>query len=355
MIIFNRVNFCYLEGSSNKIFEDLSFEIKEHSFCAILGRSGAGKSTILNLIVGIETIHGNSRNSGEIILRDKIADSNKIVIPSEKRNISMIFQTPSLFPHKNVKENILFGMEKVKLNRKDKEEKIEDFLKKVKMSEYINSFPHQLSVGQQQRIAFVRAILSGSDILLLDEPFSGLDFESKFLLYNLLLEIKRFSKKTIILVTHDFEEAAFFSNQFLIINNNNVCEYNSIEDIYSNPCSRYTASLFPFTNILKARVLGKDNVQTIFGITKRNETYCKNLFKDNNLNYSIRPEHIVIANEGLKAFIEEIKFFGSYYILVLSMKSNDQFIFMKIDLADKIKLREEIYIKLKGDIVVFSD
>ena len=357
MISFKNITFKYRENNNVKLFEDLSFEIKENNFCAILGRSGAGKSSILYLISGIETIKDTHSNTGEIMLRKQIVDSQKTFVPSENRNLAMIFQTPSLFPHKNVTENILFAMQKLNLKKSEKKAKIADFLNKIKMPEYAEAFPNQLSVGQQQRIAFARAILSGADIILLDEPFSGLDFESKFLLYNLLLEIKRESQRTIILVTHDFEEAAFFGNQFLIINNNKICEYNSIEEIYLNPCSRYTASLFQFTNILEGKLLENGKIRTIFGDVNRKNVRCVGEIPDNsgNINYCIRPEHLIMSrsNLGVLMKIEEIKFFGSYYILLLSTNINKQIIFIKFDRLTEVSQGDEIWIEMEGEVTTF--
>lgn len=347
MINFNNITFCYTKN--NPLFENLTFEIKKNNFCAILGRSGAGKSSILNLISGIESLNQNIGSKGTIQLRNEIVNNEKKFIEPEKRNIAMVFQTPSLFSHKNILDNIMFGMHKLSKQKKnEKIIKIQKILEQIKMDEYINHYPHQLSVGQQQRIAFARAIISDSDIILLDEPFSGLDFESKFLLYNLLLEIKHSSEKTIILVTHDFEEAAFFANQFLIINEKQICHYNSIEEIYSNPCSKYIASLFQFSNILDCKIKSENEIETIFGTLKTNNPRHKIINKNNTRNYVIRPENILISENGIKAQIKEIKFFGSYYILILKLENVSQLLFMRLDqLKNDIKINSELNIALK--------
>jgi iron(III) transport system ATP-binding protein len=357
MISFKNITFCYTKNIS--LFKNLTFEIKKNNFCAILGRSGAGKSSILNLISGIELLNKNFGSTGEIHLRDTIVNNEKIIVSPEKRNIAMIFQTPSLFPHKNILDNIMFGMSKLPKSKKiDKQSKIHKILKQIKMEEYLNHYPHQLSVGQQQRIAFARAIISDSDIILLDEPFSGLDFESKFLLYNLLLEIKHTSEKTIVLVTHDFEEAAFFANQFLIINQKQICHYNSIEEIYFQPCSQYIASLFQFSNILSGIQKPENTIETIFGNFKINHKTQYNIaIKNNSINYVVRPENIVIDERGQSALIKEIKFFGSYYILMLKLEKLDQLLFMKVEkLNDEIQINKKIKIKLnlaENELIIF--
>jgi ABC-type Fe3+/spermidine/putrescine transport system ATPase subunit len=246
-------------------------------------------------------------------------------------------------------------MQKLTLKKDEKKAKILEFLEKIKMLQYVGSFPNQLSVGQQQRIAFARALLSGADIILLDEPFSGLDFESKFLLYNLLLEVKHQSQKTIVLVTHDFDEAAFFANQFLIINGNKVCEYNSIEDIYFRPCSKYTASLFQFSNLLEAEELGDCKIQTLFGVMRKKCVSCIGDHSGTIVNYCVRPEHLAISDSqhGISARIEQIKFFGSYYILLLRVGSLKQLIFMKLDKLVGLQQFDEIFVRVDGEITMF--
>lgn len=337
MIKFQSVTFGYNENQI--LFKNLTFEIKKNNFCAILGRSGSGKSTILYLISGIEQLNGKKFNYGSILSHDGIVfDDKKNFLHTEQRNIAMIFQTPSLFPHKTVLENIYFAM------KKKNKDLVLEILQKIQMDQYIDSYPNQLSIGQQQRIAFARAIISDANILLLDEPFSGLDFESKFLLYNLLLEIKLKSEKTIILVTHDFDEAAFFSNQFLIINEQKICHYNSIEDIYNTPCSRYIASLFQFTNIFVGEITEQNNLKTIFGNLKLEEKH----HELNELDYAIRPNDMGFSYEkqnfSCEAIVKEIKFFGPHHIVVCITKSTKQIVFLQITNVEHIKINQELFI-----------
>lgn len=333
IVTFNDVSFGF---NGNLLFCSANFIIQKNNFCVILGRSGAGKSTILYLIAGIENLYKNKKgiNTGMISINQSLVDTQKIFINPENRGIAFVFQTPSLFPHKNIYENIAFAMKnKTKIQ---KETEIKDILKKIKMDHYINYFPHQLSVGQQQRIAFARALASDAEIILLDEPFSGLDFESKFLLYNLLLEIKISAHKTIILVTHDFEEAAFFGNDFLILDNKQIYKYNSIEELYKQPLTRYIASLFQFTNILN-----DENNMDKYSVIRPEDVQIKKI-KDEDQDY-----------DGL---IKEIKFFGAYYIIVIYIKAEDKLIFSKLDKILDFKIEEKILIKIeKTKILVVGE
>ena len=344
MIKFQNVTFGY--NAENILFENLNFEIQKNNFCAILGRSGSGKSTILYLISGIEQLNDKFKkwNFGDISSHDdKALDNKKNFIESERRNISMVFQTPSLFPHKTVLQNISFVM------KKKNKQVIIDILQKIQMEKYIDSYPNQLSIGQQQRIAFARAILSDSSIILLDEPFSGLDFESKFLLYNLLLEIKLKQEKTIILVTHDFDEAAFFSNQFLIVNEKQICHYNSIQEIYDFPRSRYIASLFQFTNILIGIFEQESNhLQTIFGEINLANKIHHEMGYDFNINYAVRPNDLYFSNErcdfSCEILIKEIKFFGFYHIVICLSEKYSQIIFIQTNDIENLSINQKIFI-----------
>ena len=344
MIKFQNVTFGY--NAENILFENLNFEIQKNNFCAILGRSGSGKSTILYLISGIEQLNDKCKkwNFGDLSSHDnQIFDNKKNFIESEKRNISMVFQTPSLFPHKTVLQNIAFAM------KKHNKPIITDILQKIQMEKYIDSYPNQLSIGQQQRIAFARSILSDSSIILLDEPFSGLDFESKFLLYNLLLEIKLKQEKTIVLVTHDFDEAAFFSNQFLIVNEKQICHYNSIQEIYDFPRSRYIASLFQFTNILIGRFNSKSNtLKTIFGEVNLTNKIHHEIDDDCNINYAVRPNDLHFLNErcdfACAVLIKEIKFFGSYHVVICLYEKDSQIIFVQVKDIENLLINQRICI-----------
>lgn len=323
------------------ILDQQSFSIRKNTFSVILGQSGAGKSSILNLIAGIEKFGNyahNKLNQGKIMLRQVCVDcsDSKDCVCCEHRKVAFVFQTPSLFAHKNVWQNLYFAMPKKNkiFNKITKEEKqqIIDLLTKIKMEKYIDFFPHQLSVGQQQRIAFARAIISQADIILLDEPFSGLDFESKFLLFDLLLEIKLNSAKTIILVTHDFEEAVFFGQEFFVLDKGKIFHYTNVNQLYSQPQTPYIASFFQFSNVL---------------ITSTN-------YNNNELEkfIVIRPEDIMPSSHSNHpaALIKEIKFFGSFYILVLKIKNIDIFnSYIKKEHQIEFSLDKEIFLFMKID------
>lgn len=203
------MNHLLLEGISknfanNKVIENLSFAIEKDEFVSIIGPSGSGKSTIFHLIGGLL-----SPDKGKITLEEEL-------INGKRGFISYMPQTPSLLPWRTVLENVLLGQE---LKGVKNEEKAREMLNIAGLSDYEKSFPHELSGGMKQRVAFVRALLSPQPIILLDEPFSALDELTRFEMQRWLLSIWEGNKRTILFITHNIEEALFLSDRILVLSN----------------------------------------------------------------------------------------------------------------------------------------
>ena len=193
MLKIDNISFGY---DDNLIVKNFSLEVEKGECIGIKGNSGSGKSTILRLIAGLEKI-----KSGNIIIDGMdVTDT-----PAFNRNIGYVFQSFALFPHLTVKQNILFGINH--LSRNEKQKKLDYVTDMLEISEYINRYPHELSGGQKQRTAIARTLVTEPKLLLLDEPFSSLDSEVK---EKIRLEIKNILNKvgiTTILVTHDIEDS----------------------------------------------------------------------------------------------------------------------------------------------------
>jgi len=232
--------------SGQRVLKNISFEVFKGEFFTLLGPSGCGKTTILRLIAGFET-----PDSGEIILENQVINS----IPAHKRNVNTVFQSYTLFPHMTVEENIGFGLKMKKISPSQIKTKVKQALHLVKLEGYEHRYPHQLSGGQQQRIALARALVNEPKVLLLDEPFSALDYALR---KEMRLELKLIQENlgiTFIFVTHDQEEALSLSDRVLVLENGEVKQLGTPTDIYENPISLRVAKFVGETNIFKGKVL----------------------------------------------------------------------------------------------------
>lgn len=177
---------------------------------SIQGPSGSGKSTLLRLIAGLEEPH-----EGQIFINEEEVSSPGFSVPPEKRQIGMVVQDKALFPHLSIYENICFGIKK----NTDKEQIALDLLNLFKIEELKNKFPHQISGGEKQRVALARSMAPNPNFIMLDEAFSALDSDLKVSIYDEVLEIFQGKNITVILVTHDTEEAKILSTRQLNMDN----------------------------------------------------------------------------------------------------------------------------------------
>ncbi|MEG2973027.1 MAG: ABC transporter ATP-binding protein [Clostridium sp.] len=195
--------------------DNISFQVNEGEIISLLGESGSGKTTILRLISGLE-----GSVDGKITIDNVVVNDKNIFVDPSNRKVSMVFQDYALFPHMTVKDNIGFGIKK--LSKLERQDKIRECLRLVRMEEYINRYPHELSGGQMQRIAIARALAIDPKILLLDEPFSNLDSNLQEAIRGELEEIIRSVGITCILVTHDREDALKISDRIINIEKGKV-------------------------------------------------------------------------------------------------------------------------------------
>lgn len=206
----NNIYFHYEKDT--KVLDNINLNMKHGEIVALLGNSGSGKSTLLRLISGLER-----PKEGTIVLNDKVLVSNNKFVGPEHRNIGMVFQDYALFPHMSVYKNIKFGLSG--LPKEEKEQRIKEVLELVNLSHKIKDYPHQLSGGEQQRIALARSLATKPDILLLDEPFSNLDANLKKQIRRDLKNIIKQADITCLFVTHDEEDAFDIADTVIEIQN----------------------------------------------------------------------------------------------------------------------------------------
>jgi ABC-type Fe3+/spermidine/putrescine transport system ATPase subunit len=226
----------------------ISLTVRKGEFISLLGPSGCGKTTLLRIIAGLE-----QPSSGGI----KILGSRVDALPPYLRNIGMVFQQYALFPHKSVRKNIEFGLRyRTQLGRSEREDEIKRALALVRLPEYEQRRPHQLSGGEQQRIALARAIVTRPDVLLLDEPLSNLDAKLRDEMRIEIKDIHRTLGITFIYVTHDRREALTMSDRVVVMRAGRIEQIGSAQEVYERPMTRHVAQFMGHGNILPATVVG---------------------------------------------------------------------------------------------------
>lgn len=240
------------------VISDISFDLAEQQLLAILGPSGSGKSTLLKTIAGFLT-----PIEGSITLDGVLVSCTTSPIPPEKRNIGLVPQEGSLFPHLDVSANIGFGIKRNSNSR----QRVSELLEIIGMTEFAHSRPQELSGGQQQRVALARALAPQPKLILLDEPFSALDTSLRAQMRDDIRSILTKTSTTAIMVTHDQEEALATADQLAIMQGGKLIAFGSPISLYNTPQSIAVAQLLGEINVIPAIVETAHNVRTDFGVS----------------------------------------------------------------------------------------
>jgi len=259
--------------------DDISLDIQDGEFLTFLGSSGSGKSTTLSMLAGFET-----PSSGEIL----VAGKSLVNVPPHKRDIGMVFQRYSLFPHLSVRDNIAFPLAIRKLAATERDKRVDAMLKLVQLDQFAHRRPSQLSGGQQQRVAIARALVYEPRILLMDEPLGALDKKLREDLQDELRQLHRRLGITIVYVTHDQEEAMRLSQRIAIFSHGKIVGLGSGYDLYQNPPNAFVASFLGNSNFLKLKAQG--NGAALFERQPLSIRLTAGLQTDQDVLLMIRPE-----------------------------------------------------------------
>ena len=230
--------------------DNLTLEAEDGKILMILGPSGSGKTTLLRCIAGLEV-----PDSGEMKIGDRLVFSRGIFIPPEKRHIGMVFQSYAIWPHMTVFENVAFPLKIGKNSYREIKDRVRAALSLVKLEGLEKRLGLQLSAGQQQRVAFARAVVSEPELLLLDEPLSNLDAKLREYMRIELKELQRRIGITTIYVTHDHAEAFALSDKVMVMHEGRNIAYGTAKNLYERPPSLLVATFLGHSNILPARVV----------------------------------------------------------------------------------------------------
>ena len=284
-IIIKNLNKSY---GNNKVINSFDIEIQDGEFIVLVGPSGCGKSTLLRMISGLETV-----DEGEIFLDKKLINN---LIPS-KRGIAMVFQSYALYPHMNVYENMSFGLKMEKLSKNEIDQKVNEAANTLQIKDLLERKPKELSGGQRQRVAIGRAITRNPKLFLFDEPLSNLDAALRSEMRVEISKLHEKMKSNIIYVTHDQVEAMTLADRIVILNNGNIEQFGTPNEIYSDPNNIFVAEFIgsPKMNIIR---IDKENI--INGNTLKvlnNEIKFKQLNLKDEIYLGIRPEDISVKDE----------------------------------------------------------
>ncbi len=302
----------------------IDLTIANGEFFTLLGPSGCGKTTILRILSGFEKPDSGSVSIGGVDVSH---------IPPERRQVNTVFQNYALFPHMTVFDNVAFGLRMQGVKAADIKERVRTTLQMVRLEHLVDRKPANLSGGQQQRVALARAIVNEPLVLLLDEPFSALDYKLRC---QMQLEIKRIQRKlgiTFVFVTHDQEEAFAMSDRVVVMDNGRIVQEGTPQDIYENPANLYVARFVGEINILPGTVIRKFDDGT-YGVLIQNTVFtvpCKRDFAVNDkVNVLVRPEDLRVYHEYeerpegpiLYAHIEETVYKGATVDLHLKLEND---------------------------------
>ena len=274
---------------------DLNLDIGDGEFVSLLGPSGCGKTTTLRLIAGFLP-----PDAGEIRVEQKVISSPSLLIPPERRNMSMIFQSYAVWPHMRVFQNVSYGLKLKKLTSAEIGKKVERILRLVHLETLAGRYPAELSGGQQQRVALARALVVEPQILLLDEPLSNLDANLR---EEMRFEIRRLHEEfriTTIYVTHDQAEAMVTSDRIAVMHQGRIVQVGPPEEIFDRPKSRFVAEFIGKTNILRGRL--EDSRHVALGDDLRFQVVSAENFRPGaEVFVCIRPHNVSLVASAAEA------------------------------------------------------
>ncbi|MCP1144719.1 ABC transporter ATP-binding protein [Lysinibacillus endophyticus] len=334
--------------------KDLNLSIKPGEFFTFLGPSGCGKTTTLRMIAGFYY-----PTTGHIYFDEQ----NVTTLQPNKRNIGMVFQNYALFPHMTVDENIAFGLKVRKMPKKEIETKVNRIREIVHLGEYGHRKINELSGGQQQRVALARALVIEPDILLLDEPLSNLDAKLR---EETRFEIKRIQSElgvTTIYVTHDQTEAMAMSDRIMVMENGEVKQIGTPQEIYNRPVNRFVSNFIGESNTIEAKIetVSADDitVQTKDGMRlrgkKQNVSPLAQLDREQTIYVSVRPELIQYGpgENEMVGTISFVEFTGLSAHYLVKMQNFTLKVMILNDGSPLKKVGEQIMLNIPSENLYF--
>jgi iron(III) transport system ATP-binding protein len=288
---------CDIGG--NQILKDLNFEIKAGEIACLLGQSGCGKTTLLRIAAGIQR-----PSTGRVLIDGDVVDGPEQFVPPERRNVGLVFQDFALFPHLTVLQNVSFGLNA--LNRADAAKIAEHALDRVGLAGFRDVYPGSLSGGEQQRVALARAIVPRPQVMLMDEPFSGLDQRLRETVREETLALLKETRATCVLVTHDPVEAMDLADRIFLMRSGRLIQSGTSTELFNKPADLHVARFFSDLNEISGRVKN-GMVETPLG------KFAANGFANGaDVVIVVRPQALRISREaeGTEGLVRDARFLG---------------------------------------------
>ncbi|MEV0237074.1 ABC transporter ATP-binding protein [Nonomuraea sp. NPDC050786] len=326
--------------------DNVSLEIGQGEFFALLGPSGCGKTTLLRIIAGFETPDaGTVTLDGEDLLSKQ----------PNRRPISLMFQSYALFPHMTVAKNVAYGLEREGLPRQEVKQRVGEVLETVGLSAHAGRKPAQLSGGQRQRVALARSIVKRPRLLLLDEPLSALD---KKVRADMQLELKRLQHEvgiTFVVVTHDQEEAMSLADRIAVFDSGSVRQVDEPVALYERPRTPFVADFVGANNLFHGTASGLDGIKTDdFGMLAG--TPLEELEAGAKALLAVRPEKLELAGEsaarGLKGSVLDVSFYGGVSHISVDVPGRAKPVLVAVQGASSVEVGAKVKVRWKAEDAV---
>ena len=311
--------------------DQVSLNLHEGEFFALLGPSGCGKTTLLRLLAGFE-----APDQGRILLDDTdITD-----MPASRRPLNLMFQSYALFPHMSVRSNISYGLEMERLPADEIAQRTDEIMEQVALTEFASRKPDLLSGGQRQRVALARALIKRPRLLLLDEPLAALD---KKLREQMQIELKRLQSEfglTFVVVTHDQEEALVMADRLALMREGRIAQMGSPRDLYEHPASRFVAEFVGTSNFLEGETVDGGLATEAHGLLR-----AKSPTPGLRAALAIRPERLALIEEcpvdknGVQGDIRAITYHGNDLNAHVEVAGADRALCVRLDATDETAAR----------------
>jgi len=297
-----------------RALDHISLDVLPGEIICLVGHSGCGKTSLLRIIAGID-----APDEGKLTMGGRTLVGPLVFVEPEKRNIGVVFQDYALFPHLTVRENVLFGLRK--LRKEQAVARVNELLELVGLSAMGDRYPHMLSGGEQQRVALIRALAPKPDLLLMDEPFSNLDRGLRARVRSETMALLRALGTPVIIVTHEAEEALSTGDRVVLMRSGEIVQQGPARDLHDRPASRYAADFFCDFNALEGTVRGL-KIETTFGAFDM----PNDLAVTGDVLVYVRPRDIAIVPDehagSLRGHIETHTYLGEMEELLVNLEGH---------------------------------